>query len=451
MAIDGFIFDLDGVLIDSNGAHVKAWLRAFRRFGYNVEPDRLALEMGKGGDKLVRNVLGERAGETRGHALRAAEKEEFARVALEEGLRVAPGAQELLAELRRRQVKTALATSSSEDQVELAERASRVRWRYLVDEVVTASDVNETKPAPDLVLAAMRKLKMAPTQCAMLGDAPWDAQAASRAGVVLVGVTRGGSSREVLLSNGARVVYQDPAEVLSNLDEVLRIASPGTAQLDAAFLERLMGSALATAQSGWESGWERGSAAAAPAAAGGVPKQSLRDAMPFGCLIASGSGEIVATAFQTSYHMEDLTGHAELEALRRAVAKGHFPAAGTIMFCTVEPCVMCTGAAMNLGVDTIVFALAAPEARGTSRIIPSATTDHQKPRVVGGVMRDESRRLLEAWLLETEPDLRGEAADPPAPTETGTPEHAQAQARAETSLKRTQTTHVRRYLAQQQQ
>src|SRR4051812_37265062 len=113
MALDGVIFDVDGTLVDSNGLHIKAWERAFRSRGYQINSDRIAVEVGKGGDLLVPSILGKQADEKDGDALRAAQPVEFRKLAQENGVEVIPGALELLAELRRRKIKTVLATSSN--------------------------------------------------------------------------------------------------------------------------------------------------------------------------------------------------------------------------------------------------------------------------------------------------------------------------------------------------
>ena len=112
MALGAMIFDIDGTLIDSNPAHVEAWVQAFGRFGYKVAADRVSVEIGKGGDKLVPSILGASADRKDGDGLRDAQKEEFLALARRTRLPVFPDARELLAELERRGLRTALATSS---------------------------------------------------------------------------------------------------------------------------------------------------------------------------------------------------------------------------------------------------------------------------------------------------------------------------------------------------
>ena len=375
MALTGFIFDLDGVLIDSNLVHVDAWEQVFRRAGFRVAPDRLSAEMGKGGDKLIPSLLGDEVETQQGADLRAQQAEVYASLALANGLRVSPGAQQLIAELRRRGLRLALASSSHRKQLDVAERASGVKWGALMDEVISASDVAETKPAPDLVRRAVEGLGLSPAQCAMLGDTPWDARAAIPAGVVAVGITRGGNSAETLLGAGARIVYADPAALLTSLDEALGIVSPGSAELSSPTLERLMRAALRAAEQGMSEG-----------------------EVPIGSVIANGAAEILAEGHNTFNRTRDRTAHAEMDAFRRVAGRLPVEARDTILVSTVEPCVMCTGAALETAVDTIIFGLEAPADGGTARVQAPVSPESQRTRIVGGVLAKESRALFGQWL-----------------------------------------------------
>src|SRR3954447_12639459 len=100
MALDAMVFDIDGTLVDSNPAHVEAWRRAFESMGYRIAADRIEVEIGKGGDKLVPDILGQSADERDGDALRKAQPKEFAAIVERQGLKPFPGALELLAALR---------------------------------------------------------------------------------------------------------------------------------------------------------------------------------------------------------------------------------------------------------------------------------------------------------------------------------------------------------------
>jgi HAD superfamily hydrolase (TIGR01509 family) len=391
------LFDLDGTLLDSNDAHVRAWHDALRAHGYNVAPDRIAVEVGKGGDQLVPDLLGREAEDHDGDSLRSEHDRAFTEIAEQEGLLAMPGAKELLAAMRARGLKLALATSTQTAMLEVCEKASGIAWRELFDELVDADDVERSKPAPDIVAAAVNKLGVTPAECVMFGDTPWDAKSAKHAGVVLVGVRCGGNDDATLRRAGSRVVYQDPAAIVERLAEMIHVASPGAARLDAAMLDRLMQLALDAAEEG------------------------LRDGeAPIGAILARGDGELVARGWNRFVRARDRSAHAEIDAFRAAAGQLEPSARDAILVSTLEPCVMCLGAAMELAVDTVVYGLRAPDDSGTGRVEPPTSPENQMPRIVGEVRSKDSRALFERWLeqpghnRDQEPFIRALLASPRA-------------------------------------
>ena len=374
MALDAILFDLDGTLIDTNALHVEAFRQAFNAHGYQVLPDRIAVEMGKGGDTLVPSIVGKQADEKDGDAIRADHPKRFAELAEPRGIRVFPQAVELMAAVRRRGLLVVIATSSGQAQIDTVEKHAGVKLSDVADLIVTADDAEASKPTPDLVVAAVAKAKLSPAQCAMIGDTPYDAQAAKAAGVVTLGVTCGGSAADVLRAAGARRVYADPADLLAHLDEALAAASPGSSHLTGSVMERLMDDALAVARDGMAAG-----------------------EAPIGCVLARGDGTVIARGFNAFNATGDKTAHAEMVAFRAAAGKVPADAKDLILVSTLEPCVMCTGAAMEAAVDTIVFGLRAPADAGTGRVTPPQSPDVQMPRIVGDVRAKESLALFKAW------------------------------------------------------
>ena len=224
MPIEALIFDLDGTLVDSNMVHVEAWRRVFARHGYQLSPERIFPEVGKGGDNFVPALIGEEADKRDGDALRKAQPEEYAKIVKETGLKTFPGAVELLKALRRRGVRTALATSSNVKQLQTTEKAAGVKFTELVDVVVNADDAERSKPHPDLVHATLDKLRLPPDRCAMVGDTPHDAEAAKKAAVACVGVRCGGHDDATLRGAGCVVTYANPEDLLGHFEEALRLA-----------------------------------------------------------------------------------------------------------------------------------------------------------------------------------------------------------------------------------
>jgi HAD superfamily hydrolase (TIGR01509 family) len=225
MTLKGVIFDIDGTLIDTNPAHVEAWRRAFARLGYPVPAERIIPEIGKGGDQLVPSVLGEEVEKRHGDLLRQLQKEEFLAIAAIQRFRVFPGTEEIFPALRARGIRTALATSSDDKHLDATLTSAGVHLSRLADVVVTRSEGEASKPAPDLVVDAVEKLGLSATECAMVGDTIYDGQACSRAGVVFFGVLSGGKPESALREAGARAVWEDVAHLLADLDRAIEIAS----------------------------------------------------------------------------------------------------------------------------------------------------------------------------------------------------------------------------------
>jgi HAD superfamily hydrolase (TIGR01509 family) len=375
MALDALLFDIDGTLIDSNPAHVEAWWIAFERHGYRIARDRIEVEIGKGGDKLVPDILGRQADEKDGDALRKAEPEEFAKIAKARGLKPFPRALDLLTTARRRSLKVILATSSQKKQLAILQQYSGVDLVAACDLLITADDAKESKPAPDIVAVAVRKAKLSPAQCAMIGDTSYDMQSAKHAGVIGIGVLTGYQSCQTLKQTGARAVYHDAAEILDNLHDVCHRASPTAVHLTTELLESLMREALAAAREAMESG-----------------------EAPIGSVIADGHARIIARGFNRLNQTKDRTAHAEIVALRAAAGKVPDDAKDLILVSTLEPCVMCTGAAMEADIDTIAFALNAPADNGSTRVQPAQSPEWQMPRFVGDILADESRALFKEFL-----------------------------------------------------
>jgi phosphoglycolate phosphatase-like HAD superfamily hydrolase len=225
MTLRGIILDVDGTLVDTNPAHVEAWRRAFKRLGYAVPSERIAVEIGKGGDLLVPSILGQEAETRHGEALRKAQKAEFLDIAGQERFRVFPCVPELFLALRERRIRTALATSSDKKHLQAICRSAGLDLPSLADVLVTKDEAEASKPAPDLVIAACEKLSFARAECSMVGDTVYDAQACREAGVAFLGLLSGGTPAETLLHSGACDVWSDTGHLYHDLDRALELAS----------------------------------------------------------------------------------------------------------------------------------------------------------------------------------------------------------------------------------
>jgi tRNA(Arg) A34 adenosine deaminase TadA len=121
---------------------------------------------------------------------------------------------------------------------------------------------------------------------------------------------------------------------------------------------------------------------------------------PIGCVIARGDGTIIARAHNEMNRTQNKTAHAEIVAFARAAGQAPLEARDLVMASTLEPCVMCTGAAMEAAVDVIYYGMRAPADSGTGRVRPPESPESSMPRIVGGLRADESQRLFERWLQQ---------------------------------------------------
>jgi HAD superfamily hydrolase (TIGR01549 family) len=208
---DTAILDVDGTLVDSNYQHALAWYRAFRRFDITLPIWHLHRAVGMGGDQLVTHVAGEQAESDHGDDLRAAHGDEFD--ALIGDVAAFPDAQRLLVGLREDGLRIVLATSGKSEHAE--HLLGLVDGRRYAHAVVTSSDVEASKPAPDLV---ERALEQAGSDDAVLvGDSVWDGRSGVRAGVPFLAVRTGGFSDDELTEAGARHVVASLSELLDLL------------------------------------------------------------------------------------------------------------------------------------------------------------------------------------------------------------------------------------------
>jgi HAD superfamily hydrolase (TIGR01549 family) len=207
------ILDIDGTLVDTNYHHAIAWYRAFREVGLTVPVWRIHRHIGMGGDQLVGAVAGERVEKRQGDSIRAAETALYADLIGE--VQPFADARRLLELLRERDHRVVLASSAKQDEVE--HYLGLLDARSLADAWTTSADVRATKPAPDLVLAAMAKV--GGSDAVMVGDSTWDCQAAGRAGVETVGILTGGFSEQELKDAGAAVVFASIEELCAHLEE----------------------------------------------------------------------------------------------------------------------------------------------------------------------------------------------------------------------------------------
>jgi HAD superfamily hydrolase (TIGR01509 family) len=218
LAVPAFLFDLDGTLIDSVYQHVLAWHEALEEMGLSLAVWRIHRRIGMSGGLFVQ-ALGREIGHpvTAELAAELQQKHAAAYRRHHQGLRPLPGARELLDQLSRAGVRYAIATSGHREIAEPSLKMLGVRPEI---PVITREEVKRAKPDPDLFLAAAERLQVSVANAMVVGDSVWDLLAARRAGCLGIGVLSGGYGKEELERVGAYSVYQDPADMLTHLDEV---------------------------------------------------------------------------------------------------------------------------------------------------------------------------------------------------------------------------------------
>jgi HAD superfamily hydrolase (TIGR01549 family) len=210
---DTAIFDVDGTLVDTNYQHALAWYRAFREFDILLPIWRLHRAIGMGGDQLVANVAGDEVEEQHGSALREAWVDEFDRMIDE--VQPFDGAHDLLKDVKSRGFRLVLASSGKTKHVDRF--LDLVDARSIADAWTTSDDVERSKPEPDLVSTALKKVEGA--SGLMVGDSTWDCVAAAKLDVPSLAVRTGGFSIEELTEAGASRVFESLREFAECLDD----------------------------------------------------------------------------------------------------------------------------------------------------------------------------------------------------------------------------------------
>lgn len=210
------VLDVDGTLVDTNYQHALAWYRAFRSLGETFPIWRIHRLIGMGGDQLVTAIGGDELEERIGEQARERWVEEADPLMQE--VAVLPGARDLLLAVKERGHRLVLASSGKPHHVDLS--LDLLDARDIADAWTSSDDVENTKPAPDLLQVALRKLG-APDDAAsvLVGDSVWDVKAADNAGMPALVVRSGGFGDDELNDAGAVAIFDTPGDLAANLSD----------------------------------------------------------------------------------------------------------------------------------------------------------------------------------------------------------------------------------------
>jgi HAD superfamily hydrolase (TIGR01549 family) len=213
-ALKAVLFDVDGTLVDSNDAHARAWVKAFADFDVTVEFAHVRRCIGMGGDKLMPEVSGLQEDSPLGEKIGKRRSEIFKKELLP-AIQSFEDAARVVAAVKDLGLTVVAASSAKKDELDaLLEIAGA---KPLMDAATSSDDAEESKPDPDIIQAALTRAKASPADAIMIGDTPYDVEAARRAGVACIGFRCGGWGDADL--EGAIAIYDGPWDLLRRLDE----------------------------------------------------------------------------------------------------------------------------------------------------------------------------------------------------------------------------------------
>jgi len=219
--IKAVIFDIDGTLVDSVDLHARAWQETFRRFGKEIPYERVRHQIGKGGDQLMPIFFSEEELDRFGEEMEKYRGELYKREYLSQ-VRAFPRVRELFLKIKGDGLRLALASSAKEDELGSYKKIADIE--DLVEEETSADDADKSKPHPDIFEAALERLgDVEPAEAIVVGDTPYDAEAAGKLSLRTIGVLCGGFPEAELRAAGCVQLFTDPADLLERYeDSVIR-------------------------------------------------------------------------------------------------------------------------------------------------------------------------------------------------------------------------------------
>src|SRR6202140_2022930 len=217
-SVPPLLLDLDGTLVDSVYEHVMAWREDLEEAEIRLPNWKIHRRIGMSGRLFLPALLRELGQKTSKAEIQSIEKVRsviFGKKIQE--IRILPGAKELLAFFTKIGIRWALATSGERSQVDHLLRGLNIPSTV---PVITGDDVKTAKPAPDSFVLAAQRLGVSAHESIVIGDSPWDLLAAQRMKALGVGLLCGGYSETELERAGAYRVYEDPADLLTHIEEL---------------------------------------------------------------------------------------------------------------------------------------------------------------------------------------------------------------------------------------
>jgi len=380
--LDALLVVLDGALVDTHAAHARSWATVLDQRGTHVPARRLQREIGRSPRQVLLNTTATEEERRYGPRSTVRQAEIFRHLLASEGAPVREGARELLSSVQERDVKVGVVTGLGPETAAAVEDATG----FPVDDLGDVFIANENGEGagwlpPEVLHRAADALGVHPAQCAavvdtprLLYDPPQGYGSVVAAGLTACAVESDLFDGATLTAAGARETVATPSDLAGNLDRALHRLGPQAVDLTPERMEALMDEALAAARDGRDAG-----------------------EIPIGSVVADGDGTILGRGCNRVRATGRHTHHAEMAAFDDAAGTDLADRDGVILVTTLEPCVMCFGAALQGRVETIVYAHEAPENGAAGRVGPNRAPGSVLPRMVSGVRRAESRALLADW------------------------------------------------------
>jgi HAD superfamily hydrolase (TIGR01549 family) len=215
--IEAVIFDIDGTIVDSVDLHAKAWQRTFSKFGKNILLEAIRSQIGKGADQLLPVYFSSQELEQFGEAMELYRGELFKKEYLPK-VKGFPKVRELFERIKQDKIQIALASSAKKDELKKYKEIAQID--DLIESETSSDNVKRSKPCPDIFDAALEQLgNVAPGKVIVVGDTPYDAEAATKANVNSIGLLSGGWTQHQLRRSGCIAIYRDPADLLARYEE----------------------------------------------------------------------------------------------------------------------------------------------------------------------------------------------------------------------------------------
>jgi HAD superfamily hydrolase (TIGR01549 family) len=214
--LQAVIFDVDGTIVDSVDLHAEAWRVAFEKFGKTFPFHEIRRQIGKGSDQLLPVFFSQQELDQFGEDLDEYRSKIFKKEFLPR-VQAFPKVRDLFQRIKEDGKQIVLASSAKADELDAYKKIARID--DLIESETSSDDADRSKPYPDIFQAALARLKdVGPENAVVIGDTPYDAQAASKANLETIGLLCGGWSTEELRRAGCMAIYLDAEDLLLQYD-----------------------------------------------------------------------------------------------------------------------------------------------------------------------------------------------------------------------------------------